>query len=190
MLHGGRLKNKDVRNDSYFGALTKDLADDDEVLFIGFARRDEADRKKIFERECGFLFAQTSKKVKAVYATHNELIRQIQRAKTIHITGGESPELVRDLRQYPDFLSSLRGKLVAGSSAGACLFSTKYYYGEQRRVLEGLGTFPIALMVHYGSLEPEFDATDETLQLLKSQAGKLEVVALEEGEWITREAEL
>jgi peptidase E len=188
LLHGGRLKLRDNRNDSYFRELTKNLSDGDEVLFIGFARRDEADRAIVYEREKQFILAQTNLDIKVVSATYNNLIDQIRRAKAIHITGGESPELVEDMQKYPDFIPSLIGKVVGGSSAGACLFSTFYFFNPERGVLRGLGTLPIRLLVHYGSTE--FHATDESLELLKSFPSDLELVTIEECAWIVREVDL
>ncbi len=44
ILHGGRLKLKDERNNTYFQELARDLVDGDEVLFIGFATMDDFDR--------------------------------------------------------------------------------------------------------------------------------------------------
>lgn len=187
LLHGGRLKLKDARNDSYFRELTKNLVDGDTVLHIPFARRIPEDQQVVFEREKAWILAQADKKINVVMATKEGLIQQISQSQVIHITGGESPELIRDLQQYPDFLSSLKGKTVGGSSAGACLFSTYYWYGEQGEVQKGLGTLPIALFVHYGS--KEFNATDAELAKLRPYAKELELLTLEEAEWVTRTTE-
>jgi hypothetical protein len=184
LLHGGRLRIKDKRNDAYYREITKGLVAGDEVLFVGFARRDEDDRNNQYEREKGWILAQTNADLKVTNATYDGFIDQVQRAKSVHITGGESPELIKDIQRYPDFLLALAGKTVGGSSAGACLFSTLYYYGEQRKVLEGLATVPIRLMVHYGS--SEFNATDTNLEQLKAVSPELELVTLEECEWIER----
>lgn len=188
LLHGGRLKLKDSRNNSYFHELVKGLEDGDQVLFIGFARRDESDRKEVYEREKGFLLAQTDKSITVINATYENLIKQIRAAKVVHITGGESPELVKDLLKYPDFLPSLAGKLVGGSSAGACLFSKYYWYGEENVVYEGLGVLPIRLVVHYGS--SEYKAAEGDFEALRSVADDLELVTIEECAWVAREVEL
>jgi peptidase E len=184
LLHGGRLKLPDERNDSYFKRLTRDLFDGDDVLFVGFARRDEADRAEVFAREKGFILAQTTKKLTVTNATHDKLAEQLAAAKAIHITGGESPSLVQDIKKYPDFLKLIEGKTVGGSSAGACLFSAKYWYGEENRIYEGLGVLSIALFVHYGSAE--FNATEDKFSEFKDQTEDLEPVALEECAWAER----
>jgi peptidase E len=188
LLHGGRLKIKDKRNDDYFRTLTKGLAGGDTLLHIPFARRTAEEQREVFDREKILILAQTNKKITVVMATKENLIDQIERSQAIHITGGESPELIRDVRRYPDFLSSLRGKTVGGSSAGACLFSECYWYGEQNKGLKGLGTLPIALFVHYGS--EKFHATDEELEIFRPYTEGLELLILEEAEWVARTVEL
>jgi len=186
ILHGGRLKLKDYRNDTYFQELTKGLGRGDKVLFIGFARRDEKDRSEVYEREKGLILAQTDKDVEVVNATYEKLIQQIKSAKAIHITGGESPELVNDIRKYPDFIESLRGKTVGGSSAGACLFSTYYFLNDEQGVMEGLGTLPIRLKVH--SDNPEYGTIESASELLKTYPDNLELLLLEECAWVAKEA--
>jgi peptidase E len=188
LLHGGRLKLKDSRNDSYFCELVKDLSDGDQVLFIGFARRDESERLEVYEREKGFLLAQTDKAITVINANYKNLIEQIKAAKVVQITGGESPELVKDLLEYADFLPSLAGKLVGGSSAGACLFSKYYWYGEENVVHQGLDMLPIRLVVHYGS--SEYKAADGDFEPLRDIASDLELVTVEECAWVAREVKL
>lgn len=184
LLHGGRLRNKDERNNLYFKELTKSLSDGDTLLHIPFARL-VSEQQEVFETEKGWIVAQTDKKINIVMAGHDDLIEQIHNAKAIHITGGNSPELVNDIQNYPDFVSSLEGKVVGGSSAGACLFSTYYWTGGTMSVHKGLGVLPNALMVHYGS--EEFHATNNELERLKPYANGLELLCLEEAEWVTRE---
>lgn len=188
LLHGGRVKLRDERNDSFFRELTKNLADGDMVLSIGFANRDEAGRLEYFERDKGFLLAQAKTKIQVVNATHEDLENQIKAAKSIYITGGETPELVNDIKKYPDFLELLSGKLVGGTSAGACLFSTYYLNCPKSEVRQGLGVFPIRLAVHYGN--PEFNSTGETVRLLEEYPQDLELVKLQECEWTVKEVDI
>lgn len=188
LLHGGRVKLADERNDSFFRELVKDLGDGDIVLSIGFANRDDAGRLEYFERDKGLLLAQAKTKIQVVNATYDDLEDQIKAAKSIYITGGEAPELVHDVKKYPNFLKLLSGKLVAGTSAGACLFSSYYLNCPKSEIRPGLAVFPIRLAVHYGN--PEFNSTDETVKLLEEFPHELELVRLQECEWIEKEIEL
>ena len=113
-----------------------------------------------------------------VEANYDNFESQLELAKSIHITGGESPYLVEDIKKYPNFMKLIQNKTVGGSSAGACLFSTLYWYGEEDKTYNGLETFPIALFVHNGS--EEFNATEKKLNDFKKQSDNLELLALEE----------
>jgi peptidase E len=188
LLHGGRLKLKDDRNDSYFRTLTEDLSDGDQVLFIGFARRDEDDRMEVYEREKQFFLAQAISDIHIVNATYDTFIEQVSAAKVIHITGGQAPELIKDIQRYPAFMSSIRGKVIGGSSAGACLFSTYYFYDDNQGVLEGLGTLPIRLRVH--SDNPEYGSIEQSIALLETYPQDLELVKIEECAWVERQVGL
>jgi peptidase E len=188
ILHGGKLKDESPKNDSFFREVVRGLQDEDTVLFIGFARRDEQDRNEVFERDKKLILAQTDKRIKVINATYSNLIEQAQNAQAIFITGGETPELVNDMKNYPNFLDAVRGKIIAGSSAGACLFSTYYFFNREKGILPGLGTLPIRLMVHYGN--PHYHSTKETLEELKECPGDLELVVLPEHEWRVMEKEL
>lgn len=182
ILHGGRLKLKDERNDSYFRELTKGLEDSNILLWVGFARENEEDKQAAFEREKGLIMSQTKAKIKIIEATEHDFSTQIKQAKAIHITGGSSPKLIDVVNKHPDFIKQLHGKVVGGSSAGAALFSTYYWSGATlKRVNKGLGTLPIRLMVHYGN--PEFGATEDTRKKLEKYPDDLELVLLEECEW-------
>lgn len=188
LLHGGRLKLKDNRNDNYFRELTKDLVDGDQVLFIGFARRDETDRAEVYEREKQFFLNQAKSDIQIVNATYNNFIQQVRAAKVVHITGGQSPELINDIRKYPEFVNAINGKMIGGSSAGACLFSTYYFYEDNSGVLEGLGTLPIRLRVH--SDNPEFGNIGKSISLLNEYSSDLELVLIEECDWVAKQIEL
>lgn len=188
LLHGGRTRRQDERNDSFFRELTRGLNDGDTVLSIGFANREKTKRLEYYERDKGFLLAQTTADIKVVNATYDDLDNQIKAAKSIYITGGEAPELVNDIKKYPNFLTLISGKLVGGSSAGACLFSTYYLNCPKPEVQKGLGIFPIRLAVHYGN--PEFNSTDTTVKLLEEYPQELELVKLQECEWIVKEFDL
>jgi peptidase E len=148
------LSHQDERNDSYFRKLTEGLSDGDQVLFIGFARRNEQERNEIYERDKKYILDQAQADVTCINATHDRIIDQIKQSKAVHITGGETPELIQDVVDYSDFVEGVKGKRVGGSSAGACLLSKFYFLNDQRGVLPGLGVLPIRIRVH--SDNPKF----------------------------------
>jgi peptidase E len=185
ILHGGRIRHQNEGNNAFLREVTKDLNDGDEILFIGFARRDEENRQEVYERDAALIRAQTDKDIIITNATHEDLMEQAKRAKAIFVTGGDSPELVKDIQQYPDFTHAIRGKVYAGSSAGACLVSTYYFGCNPPEVFRGLGWLPIRLLVHYGS--EEYNATEEAVAKLERCPDSLELVKIPEYEWVVRE---
>ena len=170
----------------FFKEFTKYLQDGDKVLWIGFARRTPEDRAKTFERDKNWILAGTDEDIVVESAELDTLTKQLEQSQAVFVTGGNTQELLQDIQTTcPDFFELLDGKVYAGSSAGALILSTKYWGNSLADVYDGGGVFPMALMVHYGA--EGFNATDEGLEILKQQAGDLEVVALPENEWFIRE---
>lgn len=92
---------------------------------------------------------------------------------------------MNDIVQFPNFVQLLDGKTVGGPSAGACLFSTYYWYEEEDKILKGLGVLPISVFVHAGS--EEFNASDNKLECLKKESRDLKVIVIKECDWIEEE---
>lgn len=172
----------------FFNEFTKDLHDGDVILFIGFARTDEVERNKIYERDKGYILAHTDKDIIVENAELDSFVEQAKAAKAIFVTGGDTQSLQSVIASKPDFLDTIKGKLYAGTSAGAMITSTYKYACTANEVQKGLGWLPIRLMVHYGN--PEYNSTEETLRVLKQYSDDLELIALPECEWVVREVDL
>lgn len=181
ILHGGMMSQGGPDNEAFFQEFVKDLEEGDTVLWIGFARKEGEDRERIFIRDTGFIAEQSDKSFNYINATIGDLESQLKAANAIFVTGGNSEVLVDTIKNYPKFTQLIAGKTYAGSSAGACLVSTIYYHCSKQRISEGIGLLPIRTMVHYKN--PEFNATDETLDELKQQREDLELLVLPECQW-------
>lgn len=184
ILHGGMLSRPSEHNDSFFKEVTKDLKDGDTVLFVGFARRDEVDRMRIYERDKGYILAQTDMNILVENAEYDTFESQVKNAKVIFVTGGDTPELQRDFQRYPELQQWLQGKVYVGSSAGALVTARYYHTCADDEIVKGLDWLPIRLMVHYGS--EDFNATPERLEELKEYDESLELLAIPECEWAAR----
>jgi len=101
-----------------------------------------------------------------------------------HADNSITPRRTTKVKKYPRFLNLLSNKVVGGSSAGACLFSTRYWYCREMCIYNGLAVLPAAIFVHRGS--EEFNATEDKLEDFKKQTEDLELVALEECEWVEK----
>ena len=188
ILHGGMLSRGGPDNESFFQEFTKDLKDGDNVLWIGFARKEGEERENTFARDAGWIQQYSNKSLQYVSATLDELETQIENANAIFVTGGSSEILISAMKEFPNFASWITGKIYAGSSAGACLTSTIYYHCSHQKISEGIGLLPIRVMVHYGN--PDFNSTAESLIELKKHRDELEMVILPECEWVVKEIEL
>lgn len=187
ILHGGLTSIDSQNNALFFKTLVSKLDDNDKILFVGFARDNEK-IGDVYERDEKSLLAQTDKNISVINATHDNFLEQVKSSPVIYITGGDTRKLLRELNQYPDFITLLDGKTIAGSSAGASAFSLLYYSTALRAVCEGLGVLPFSLVCHYGNKEM---GSDENAVLeLKRHNSTLDVITLGEQEFKTFEVDL
>lgn len=188
LLHGGMLKYPTEQNTAYYQEIVTGLQDHAQVLIIGFARTDIDDRLATFERDKEQLLSHSSAKITVVNATSENFIEQLENASAIHILGGETPALVSEIKKHPQFSRLIAGKTVGGTSAGACLFAQWFYYNADKSVEAGLGLLPIRIRVHANN--PAYGDLDTTLKLLEEHNPELELVKLNECEWIQRTIEI
>lgn len=185
ILHSGMMKYDNEHNAPFFSECTKDLKDGDKVLWIGFARRDAAVREKTFVRDTELILSHTDKDLTVLNADESKLHEQVKQAQLVFVTGGDTQKLQTAIEKHPNFFNALKGKVYAGSSAGACICA-EYYYGNGRsKIIPGLGILPIRLMVH--SDNPEFGGTEENLKQLEEANLELELLALPQTQWVVRE---
>ena len=90
-------------------------------------------------------------------------------------------KLIETIKRHSDFAEAIRGKVMAGSSAGAYLFSKYYHSGSEDKIFEGLGILPIRITCHYES--KKFETRGNPLEQLKQYPENLELVILKDYEW-------
>lgn len=90
--------------------------------------------------------------------------------------GGKTIKLLETLRKVDDFGSLIQGKIVGGSSAGACVLSKYSFSGEgtNKVIKEGLGILPIKTFVHWS------EEKTEDLQKLEDYGEKLDIYKIPE----------
>lgn len=123
-----------------------------------------------------------------VNATHENFTEQVKSSAVVYITGGDTRKLLKELKQHPDFLKLLDGKTIAGSSAGANVFSSFYYSTALKTVCEGLGILPFLLVCHYEN--KEMGADESAVSKLKQHNSDFEVITLAEQEFKSLEIDL
>ncbi len=176
ILHGGYTSVPVESNRNFFREIVKGLKENAQILIVYFARK-EIDYQESFRKDKANLLKHASdKQLKLTIALKDKLIAQIRDSDVIWIRGGDTFKLLKTLRQYPDFQEVIKGKVVVGSSAGACVMTKYFFSSDVNAVFEGLGILPIALKCHYKGEE-------EGLKRLRERAKGLEMVLLKEYEY-------
>lgn len=128
-----------------------------------------------------------SKQLDMVPADPVKFIEHIKWADVIYIRGGSNEALRGALAKHPGWVEALKGKTLAGSSAGANMLSKYFWSPDSLRCGDGLGVLPIKVIVHYGSdynapnvdwnkAEAELREYKEDLPILKLLEGGFEVM--------------
>jgi len=111
-----------------------------------------------------------------------QLRQQLEAAKIIYIRGGNI-HLLMDVvnNKIPDFvqfLHSLDGKIIIGSSAGAYLLSTYFYSQSDDRIFPGLGALPIKVTAHWN------ENRRDGIRMLRDTNDNLPIIAIPESNYV------
>jgi len=173
ILHGGRTSLVSTDNDDFFREITLGLNAPIKILLNYFSRDDdwnvlaESDKKNIL-KQAG------NKNVTFEIADPDKLANQLKKASVMYMRGGKTLKLLESLRKTPNLGSLFKGKVIAGSSAGAYALA-KYYYGnDSKKLAEGLGILNIKVYVHYSTSDVHI------IEKLKNFKEDLEILVLRE----------
>jgi peptidase E len=146
ILHGGNTRFDNEHNHSFLNEIVKNIPPEGKVLIVMFATKTE--KKEAYFSELIKKFKKVSNREDISYllATESDFISQIKSSDAMYIQGGNTATLKETLLKYPDFKGAIKGKTIAGSSAGAYVLSTYYYTNSLNKVLKGLGLLPIRIM--------------------------------------------
>lgn len=188
ILHGGFTSTKNELNRSFYEEISRGVHEGGTILLIYFSRKDE-ELERLFAEDKGQILKQArNKKLNIVLATEKDFASQVKQADALYMRGGDTDKLLATLKQFPDFKDLIKGKVVAGSSAGAYVIG-QYSAGHSvTYVREGLGLAPLRVACHYQS--SDLPPNEESLSKLKDIAPELELVLLKDYEWVAREADL
>ncbi len=181
ILHGGYTSTPNEWNRTFYEEISRDVPEGGSILLIYFSRKEEGKGlQKLFEQDKERVLKQAKgKKLNVVFAEQDGFMNQLTRADAIYMRGGSTERLLRVLREFPGFQRAIKGKTIAGSSAGAYALARYYYSGSQEGIFEGLGILPIKIICHYK--EDEHAQIKETLK--KDYPSDLELVLIKDYEW-------
>lgn len=150
MLHGGFTPgNLEENNSDFYKEILKDTPENTKILIVPFAK--DIERIPITTERVKGEFNENKQQEKLEFEVANEesFIEQVKSADIIYFQGGTSLKLLEALKKFPTLKDLLKGKIVAGESAGANVFGKFFFSPSANGVFEGLGILPIKIIPHY-----------------------------------------
>lgn len=176
IVSGGYAEEPNELNSKFFKEILKDTGDQISVLLIMFARPEEAWDDKSKRCITQFEKVKGNKKVKYEIANHDELEEQIINSDVVYVRGGTTSLLINAITKHPDFVNLIKGKILAGESAGTYLVSDYFYSKSEGGIFRGLAILPVKTICHFeGENEEQLDKCPGDLEklLLKSYEHKV-----------------
>lgn len=183
ILHGGAITRKTEENKKFYSEIVKSLSDDANILCVYFSREKKLWAGLFEEDKFNFSVAAPEKVFNFVLADDqiDNLVGQIKKADAIYIFGGNTDNIKAVLGKVENLKELLKGKVVAGESAGINVLSVYFYSNRLEKISAGLGVLPIKTFCHYTE-----DKTDK-LEELKNYGEDLKVYALSEEKFVVIE---
>jgi len=151
ILHGGETSRKTEDNRRFFQEMVGNK-DSIHVLCVYYSQPEES-RAYFYEQDQQrFAWACPNKTINLTIADiENDLFTaQISKHDVIYLKGWLTIRLLQKLQTVEWFAELIQGKVVSGSSAGACVLSTYYFTGNHDSVItKWLWILPIKVFVHY-----------------------------------------
>ncbi len=154
------------------------------ILFVFFALPKKAWSTKLNETKQLLMSNVPDTQLDVRMADYKNMVQLCQWANVIYFSGGKMDPLYKALDKNKEWMKTVDGKTVAGSSAGAIMLSRYSYDPDNLCVIEGRGLLPVKVIVHYqsGYNAPHVN-WDKAYQELEGYKEKLEIAALPEGQF-------
>ncbi len=166
ILHGGYADRLNEHNDNFFKEILKDVPEEISVLLVYFAKDKEGHGERVKKNKSLFNKNSGNKKLSFEVASENTFLEQVSKADVIYLHGGKTIKLLNALKKFPEFQEKIKGKIIAGESAGAYVLSSCFYSKSEDGVFKGLELVPVKTICHYTGVNE--DKLDECpLQLEK-----------------------
>ncbi|HDH07591.1 MAG TPA: hypothetical protein ENG89_01060, partial [Candidatus Moranbacteria bacterium] len=163
---------------NFFREIVSDFSEPIKVLIVCFATEKDTWPDQFEWEKKKFTFLNEN--IEFILADDNPEIfpKQVVDSDAIYIKGGSTQPLYKKLKNIKNLSNLFRGKILAGSSAGANIVA-KYYYSYHRdRIEEGLGILPIKVFVHYS------EEKVEKLKILEKHKENLKTYVIPETEYV------
>lgn len=165
ILHGGYTRKENESNDSFFREFTKDLPMYCKVSMCFFASGEEDKMNTYNELRSKFTKFSNDKQIEFIFAKLESFVQDVKQADAIYFHGGNTPTLLKALKNSSDLESLFNLMTVAGSSAGAYMLAKYGTAHTEESVREGLGIVSKKVVCHY--LSPDMPPTESSFAELK-----------------------
>ncbi len=171
ILHGGYTSDDNEDNKNFFKEVTKSAK---QILCIYFAK--EKNRwEEAFEND-----KKKTNFKNLILANEEEIENQIKEADTIWIRGGDT-DLLKEKLSKINFKELIKGKTIAGSSAGVYVLVKYYFSNNKRKLGKGFGILNIKAFCHF----TEKDRSN--LEKLKQYKEEIETIVLPDYKYVVVE---
>ncbi len=177
ILYGGFDPNEiNPDNGDFSREVLKDAPENAKVLVVPFAK--EVDRiVPTVERVTRELNASKwQKNIFIEIAEEESFITQVASADVVYFQGGTTIKLLDTLKKFLNLGEYLKGKTVAGDSAGGNALCSFFYTPRTDEICKGLGILPVKMIPHYKEdYKNKFDTVEPDLEtvLLKEYMHKV-----------------
>lgn len=181
ILHGGFSRTLNEQNRKFREEVVKDVPENGQLLIVYFSRPDDEYPKLASQDVPAFKEAAGGKKINIVIAGKDNFIEELKSSQAIFMRGGRTELLADELKKHPELKDLIKGKTIAGSSAGAYVLSRYYHSASRGGIHEGLGILPLRMICHYQS--DTFKFNDDPVSLMEKYPKDLPLIILKDFEY-------
>ena len=171
VLHGGLNPERlEENNAAFYREILADTPKELSILIAPFAK--DIERIPVTTERVMSMFNKNKgdKNLNFQIANEESFIKQIESADIVFFQGGKSSKLLETIKEYPNLEESLKGKIIAGESAGANVLGKFFYSPNADQISEGLGILPIKIIPHFKKeYENKLDKINVNLELVSLQ---------------------
>ena len=153
LLHGGNTSDDNAINNKFFKMIADPVPKNGLIILNYFARVPTEVKKCFNQDKEAIVNASKRKDIRFEIADIKKQEEQIKECDVLYLRGGWTQWLVKGLGKIKGLENLLKGKTVAGSSAGVYVLS-KHYCGNTKNKLEdGLGILNLKTRCHYTKMD-------------------------------------
>jgi peptidase E len=179
ILHGGRAKETSKDNDAFLAEITVGSLGKTRILLNYFAREDQEKILDWFKKDCSRILKNSkNKNIVFEIVSLKKISAQLKKADIMYVAGGSTFRLVKIMKRVKNFKNLIKGKVIAGTSAGAYFVCKYFYENDEQKIGKGLGVLNLKITGHF---KPK---NQKSFRILSNYKENLPLLILPERKWI------